>query len=192
MAQDNTEVHFGPGRIFLGAPAPASGLPPTWAPHTAGVPDGGGTEVGFTIGDLAFKVGKATNDITAEQVMGAIDIQRTDEMVSVEFEALQRDYVTLKAAFDTAGGSVNDVNRVGFYGGGQAIPLQSQTVFVSSLRPHQAGKFEISMIYRAVSVTGYEIAYKKSGASTYKVTMRGLFDTTRVDGDRLYQHYMEK
>lgn len=192
MAQNPANVHFGPGRVFFDVPAPTTGNPPTFVSHTAGVPDGGGTEVGYTLGDLTFNVSKETNDITAEQVQGAIAVQRTNSMVTVEFEAMERTYLNLKVAFDTDGGTLNDVNRIAIWGGGQAVPLATHTVFVSSLRPNQPGKYEISMIYKGVTVSGYQIAYKKSGASVFHVTIRGLFDGTRDDGDRLYQHFIEK
>lgn len=183
-------VHVGPSRIFMNVTNPASALPPTPMPHTAGVPTPG-DEVGFTEGDTIFRKTKETGEINAEQAMGPIGVFLLREIVEVEFTALERTYKTIQAAFDNTG-TVNDVNRMMFYGGGSQYSLRTQSVFISSLRPNQAGKYEISVIYRAYSVTGYEIAYRKAGASSYRVTLRGLFDTTRAIGDQLYQHYIEK
>ena len=190
MAMTAENVHVGPARIFMGVTNPASGIPPTIMPHTAGVPTPG-TEIGFTEGDTIFRKTKETGFINAEQAMGPIGSFLTSENVEVEFTALERVYATLQASFDNTG-TVNDGSKMLFYGGGSQYSLRTQSVFLSSLRPNQAGKYEISLIYRAYSVTGYEIAYRKSGASSYRVTLRGLFDTTRSIGDQLYQHYVEK
>lgn len=191
MAQDATNVHYGPARMFFGVTNPASSIPPTPMPHTAGVPTPG-TEVGFTTGDTTFRKTKDIEEIRAEQALGPIASYITGEVVEVEFDALERVYASLQAAFDNTG-TVNDANRMMFFGGGLAYTLRTQSFFFSSLRPNQAGKYEIGVIYRAFSVTGYEIGYRKAGgASLYHITLRGLEDTTRVAGDRLYQYYIEK
>ena len=183
-------VHVGPARIFLAVTNPATGNPPTAMPHTAGVPTPG-NEVGYTEGDAIFRKTKETGEINAEQAMGPIGVFLTREIVEVEFTALERVYTTLQAAFDNTG-SVNTGGRMMFWGGGAQYTIRTQSVFMSSLRPNQAGKYEISVIYRAYSVTGYEIAYRKAGASSYRVTLRGLFDTTRAVGDQMFQHYIEE
>lgn len=189
MSQSAANVHIGPGRIFLGVTNPASGIPPTWMAHTAGVPTPG-NEVGYTTGDMIFRKTKDTFEVEAEQAMGPIAVGVVKEIVECEFTALERVYTTLQAAFDN-NGTVSDGTRMGFYGGGIQYPLRTQSVFMSSARPNQAGKYEISVIYKAYSVTGYEIAYKKNGASEYKVTLRGLYDSSRSVGDQLYQHSIE-
>src|SRR4051794_16914563 len=112
MAQDASNVHVGPGRLFLGVTNPASSIPPTWMPHTAGVPTPG-TEIGYTTGDMIFRKVKETGEIVAEQAMGPIGVYMTSERVECEFEALERVYATLQAAFDNTG-TVNDVTRMGF------------------------------------------------------------------------------
>jgi hypothetical protein len=190
MSQDALNVHNGPARIWLGMTAPASGIPPTWALHTAGVP-ATGTEVGFTDGDAVFRKNKTTFEINAEQAMGPIAVGLSGEIVEVEFTALERVYTTLQAGFDNAG-TVNDVTRMGFYGGGMQYPIRTQTVFMSSLRPNQAGKYEISMIYKAYNTSGIETSYRKGAGSMVKMVLRGLQDTTRSVGDQLYQFSIEK
>lgn len=187
MVADN--VHNGPARIWTGVTKPASSLPPTFVGHTAGVP-ADGIEAGYTEGDSIFRKGKTTVDINAEQAMGPIKVLLTGEIVEIEFVAMERVYNTLRAAFDNTG-TINDATRMGFYGGGGQYALRKQSVFMSSPRPDFPGLYEISMIYAAVSVTGYETAYRKAAASTYRVILRGVFDTTRVIGDQLYQHSIE-
>jgi hypothetical protein len=190
MALVADNIHVGPGRIFLNVTNPVTGNPPTAIAHTAGVPTPG-VEVGFTEGDLVFRKSKETGEINAEQAMGPVGVYMTMERVEVEFVALERVYTTLQAAFDNTGSS-HPAGKMLFWGGGSQYSIKTQSVFVSSLRPNQAGKYEISVIYKAYNVTGYEIAYRKSGASSFRITLRGLFDTSRAVGDQLYQHYIEE
>jgi hypothetical protein len=190
MALNAANVHVGPARIFMGVTNPATGNPPTAMAHTLGVPTPG-VEVGFTEGDAIFRKTKETGEIMAEQAMGPIGVYLTREVVEIEFTALERVFSTLQAAFDNTG-SVNTGGRMLFWGGGSQYSIRTQTVFMSSLRPNQASKYEISVLYRAYNVSGYEIAYRKSGASSFRITLRGLFDTTRTIGDQLYQHYIEE
>jgi hypothetical protein len=190
MALSAANVHVGPARIFLGVTNPATGTPPTAAAHTAGVPTPG-TEVGYTEGDAVFRKTKETGEINAEQAMGPIGVYLTREIVEVEFTALERVYTTLQAAFDNTGSS-HPAGMMMFYGGGSQYAIKTQSVFMSSLRPNQVGKYEISVIYKAYNVAGYEIAYRKSGASSFRITLRGLFDTTRSVGDQMFQHYIEE
>lgn len=191
MAQVAENVHTGPGRIFLGVTNPATGNPPTAMAHTAGVPTPG-VEVGFTEGDMIFRKVKETGEINAEQAMGPIGVYLTAERVEVEFTALERVYSTLQAAFDNTAGQSHPAGRMLFWGGGSQYPIRTQSVFISSARPNQAGKYEISVIYKAYNVSGYEIAYRKAGASSFRITLRGLFDTSRAVGDQLYQHAIEE
>lgn len=189
MALEASNVHAGPARIFLGVTNPATGTPPTWMAHTAGVPTPG-TEVGYTQGDAVFRKNKTTGQINAEQATGPIGVYLTEEIVEVEFTAIERVYNTLRAGMDNIG-TIDDGTRMGFYSGGSQYTIRTQTVFLSSPRPNHAGRYEISVIYKAFNVTGYEIAYRKS-ESSFRITLRGLFDTSRSVGDQLFQHSIEK
>lgn len=189
MALNADNVHVGPARIFLGVTAPATGTPPDDVTHTAGVP-ADGTEVGFTRGDAVFAKNTEKVEIEAEQSYTPIMVFPTREIVEVRFTAMERVYNALRAAFDNVGYDL-DANRVKFYSGGQTFTLRTQTVCMTSARPNQAGLYEISFIYKAYSVTGYETPYRKSDASLYEVTLRGILDTSRDVGDQAYQHYIE-
>lgn len=189
MAENAANIHLGPARIWLGVTNPASADPPTWMTHVAGVP-ADGTSVGYTEGDTIFRVAADKSEIMAEQASGPVKVIETAERVEVEFTALEKVYNTLRAGFENAK-TVNDASRMGWYSGGLNKVVRTQTVFLSSARPDFAGKYEISLIYKAYNPTGYESAYRKSGASSYRITLRGLNDSTRVLNDQLYQHYIE-
>ena len=183
---DNIQV--GPGRIFLGVTAPGVGA---WATHTAGVP-ATGVEVGFTEGDLIIRRPKEIVEIMAEQSYAPVAIFPTREDIEVEFVAMERVFETLHAAFDNVS-VTNDGTRWGARSGGQfGFALRTQTVMVTSPRPNQAGRYEHLFIYAAYSAEGVETAYRKGGASTIRMRLRGKLDTSRASGDQLYQWSMEK
>lgn len=190
MSQSAANIHLGPARIFLGVTNPASSDPPTWMTHVAGVP-ADGTEVGYTEGDTIFRVATDKTEIMAEQASGPVKVIETSERVECEFTALEKVYDTLRAGFEGAK-NVNDGARMGWYSGGLNKVVRTQSVMLASARPDFAGKYEISVIYKAYNTTGYEAAYRKAGATSYRITLRGLNDSTRVVNDQLYQHYIEK
>lgn len=192
MAQDAAKIHVAPARIFIGTTAPATGAPPTWATHTNGVP-ADGTEVGFTLGDAVFTWNTDKADIEGEQALGVIDQFITKENAQLEFEAQERTYLLLKAAFDNIG-SIDDGTRTGFYGGGGGtiLNIQYTTVFLSSQIRNLTNKYEILFMYKTVSMSGMVLTYSRTKPSTYKITLRGLPLSTRTQGDQIFQFSREK
>jgi hypothetical protein len=190
MALNPANIHVGPARIFLGVTLPASGDPPTPMGHTNGVP-ASGVEVGYTQGDAVYRKVNETGEIPAEQTLSPVLSFLTGERVEIEFLALENVYETLRAAFDNTG-TVNDVNRMMFYGGGLAYSLRYQSVMLSSARTSQAGKYEITVLYNAYSVNGFEGAYRKNDAKSMRIILRGQPLGSRTLGDQVYQHFIEK
>lgn len=192
MAQDASKIHVGPARIWIGTTAPASGTPPTWATHTNGVP-ATGTEVGYTMGDAVFTWKGDKVDIEAEQALGVVDQFISKENAQLEFEALERTYQLMKIAFDNIG-TVDDVTRTGFYGGGGGtiLSIQYTTVFLSSQIRNLTNKYEVLFLYKAVSMEGIPLTFSRTKPSSYKVTLRALPDSTRSSGDQIFQFSREK
>jgi hypothetical protein len=192
MALQPNQIHVGPARIFLGTTAPATGAPPTWATHTNGFP-ATGTEVGLTLGDAVFTWNTDKTDLPAEQVMGIADQFISGEGGTLEFEAQERTYTLMKAAFDNIG-SVDDATRVGFYGGGGAtiINIQYTTIMLTSPRRDLANRWEVLFLYKAVSNSPMPLKYSRTSPSTYRLTFRALPDTTRTAGDQIFQFSREK
>ena len=192
MAQDASKIHVAPARIWVGTTAPATGLPPTWATHTNGVP-ATGTEVGYTIGDAMFTWKGDKVDIEAEQSLGVIDQFISKENAQLEFEAQERTYQLLKVLFDNIG-NVDDVTRMGFYGGGGGtiLNITYNTIFLSSQIRNLSNKYEVLFLYKCVSMEGVVLTYSRTKPSTYKVSMRCLADFTRTAGDQIFQFSREK
>ena len=192
MALNPAEIQVGPARIFIGVTAPASGAPPTWATHTNGIP-ATGTEVGLTAGEAVFTWNTEKTDIEAEQVMGVVDKFITKENATLEFEAQERTYNLLKQAFDNIG-SINDVTRVGFYGGGGGtiVNIQYTTIMLTSPRKDVAGRYEVLFLYKAVNSGAMPLRYSRTAPSTYRLTFQALPDTSRTQGDQIFQFSREK
>jgi hypothetical protein len=192
MALNAGNIHVGPARIYMGTTAPATGTPPTWATHTNGIP-ADGNDVGYTVNEAVFTWNTTKVDIQGEQSIGIIDQFISEENATLTFEAQERQYALLKALFDNIG-SVDDVTRMGFYGGGggTVIEIQYTTVFLSSRIRTLANKYEVLFCYKCVSVEGVPLRWSRTTPSTYAVTLRCLPDTTRDVGDQIFQFSREK
>jgi hypothetical protein len=147
-----------------------------------------GTEAGYTTGPAQFMYKQEKKPIDVEQSLNPVDVYVSTETCSLQFEAMERTFATLQLAFDNVA-SVNDANKHLFYGG-DATALQSVfttcTVLTSRQRINTT-LFEVLAIYKAYSVDGIALPYTRTKESTYKVTMQGLIDISRVVGDRLFQ-----
>jgi hypothetical protein len=192
MAVQSNEIHVGPANIYIGTTAPATGTPPTWATHTNGAP-ATGTHVGATIGEATFTWTAEKTEIMAEQVMGVLDMFISSQGAELTFEAEERNFELMEKAFDNIG-NVDDVTRMGFYGGGGGtiININYTTIFLSSLRRDIPGAYEILFIYKGVSTAPMPLKYSRIGPSTYEVTFRCLPDTDRDEGDQIFQFSREK
>jgi hypothetical protein len=188
LAQNPAAIQIGPARIWTGGTAPASGIPPTLQVIDAnGVPSTG-TEAGYTTNPANFTYKQDKKPIIVEQSLNPVDVYVDTETCSLQFEAMERTYATLLLAFDNVN-TVLDANKQLFYGG-DATALQSvftTCVVLTSRQRLATTLFEVLVIYKAYSMDGILLPYTRTKESTYKVTMTGLIDVTRVVGDRLFQ-----
>lgn len=190
MAQNVDNIHIGAARIWLGVTAPASGTPPTLMAHTNGVP-ATGTEVGHTEGAATFSYRSTKELIPSEQAFSPVGVFVTDELCQLVFRAQERVYQVLKAIFDQIG-TVTDSSKDLFYAGGQAFQPLTQAIMLTSKRRDVAAKWEVLVMYKAINMEGAEIPYGKATRSTYQITLRGMADTTRTEGDQVFQWFREK
>lgn len=192
MALNPNEIHIGPANIYIGVTAPATGAPPTWMTHTNGVP-GTGTHVGATIDETVFTWTTEKEDLMAEQVMGVLDMYITGQGGELTFTAQERTLELMQKTFDNIG-MVDDVTRMGFYGGGggSIIQVQYTCIFLSSLRRDLVGKYEILVLYKGVSTEPMPLTYSRTSPSTYECAFRALPDTDRDEGDQIFQFSREK
>jgi hypothetical protein len=187
MSQNASNIHIGPARIFLNVTPPATGVPPTPVPHVDGVPTSG-VEVGHTEGDSVFNYNITYDELRSEQNFGVIEVFPTDEMCELKFVAMERTLEMMRMAVGNIGESITGAHQM-FYGGTHPNIIQVRTtgvVLTARLR-HDPTKFETIMIYRAYSVEGAPFTYSRTTPSKMQITLRGLSDTTRQQGDYLFQ-----
>jgi hypothetical protein len=186
MALTPANIHQGAMRLFYGVTAGATGTPPTYIGHTAGVP-ATGTELGLTEGDCICTYKQTKALIKGEQALGAVDVAVTNEEGKIAFTCKETTYITLQAAFDPSVGK-EDVagGRAMYFGGGAGVLAPTTNCLMgTSLQRNAAGKYCIFVLYRVVSMLGMEINVGKIKESMFKVEMEGLFDLTRNAGDQM-------
>jgi hypothetical protein len=187
-------IHIGAAHIYLGVPAPATGTPPTRTPIDAdGVPTAGGQEIGYTEGTATFTYRQLKQEINAEQSLNPVGVFVSGEECMIEFTAMEQTYETLLAAFDNVGNE-QTVDDDLFYGG-DGVGLSdvlTRTVVLVSKRRNAAGKYIVLTLYNAYNPEGFVIGFGKTSVATYKMTMKGLVDASRVSGDRLFQYSVQR
>jgi hypothetical protein len=192
MAFNAARIHGNAARIFMGMTAPTTGLPPTLATHTNGVP-GTGIEVGYTEDEAMIRYKGEKQAIPAEQALANVDVMTVSELAEIEVTVKEHTYATLQRAFDNIG-TVSDGSKDLFYFGGGSSVLQPRTecVFLSSRQRNAPTKFIIMVLYKAYCEVGYETGYTRKKESLYKLKFVGLADGARNDGDQLGQWFYEK
>lgn len=185
MAFDVTKIHVGAARIWTGVTAAATGTPPTYITHTAGVP-GSGTEIGLTEGDCAFSYTLKKSEIVAEQSLGPVDVFAESEMVKLTFTMQEANANALKVAFDSSVG-YDSAGGDGFYfGNGLAVLAPMTTcVFFSSVRRDATTKFFVGQIYKAYSPKGINFPMSRTKKGVVQVELVGLADLSRNAKDQM-------
>ncbi len=192
MAGDVTKVKVGRALIYSGITNPATGTPPTWMTHTAGVP-ASGTDIGFTENDTVFEYIAEKTPISAEQNTANVGVYVSGEMCKLTFTMKEHNYNALKLAFDNIG-NLDDGTRTGFYGGGGTSILSPtlQALFFSAPDRLAPTKFIIGVIYKGYSVKGYSSPFSKKNQSLIAVEINAIADTSRNAGDQVFQFQIEK
>jgi phage-related tail fiber protein len=194
---DATKIHQGPGKLWLNVTVPTNGsrlvIDASGEP-TAGTP----LFAGATEGAATFVLAPKLEQITADQVAGAIDVVMTGEAESIEVTLKESDLAKLKnfvvhGAY-TTGTDTNlpagsqDYEEISF-GGVLAIPKTS--VAVISPRRDATGKFVVSQLYQAYQAEAIQLPFQRGKETTYKVRFEGLADPSRPAGDQVGKVYRQ-
>lgn len=187
MAFDITKIHVGALRIWTNATAAVSGAPPTYAPHTSGVPTSGSPiEAGLTEGDAVFTYKLTKTEINAEQSLGPVDVFAADEQAMLTFSMQEANAQALKVAFDSSVGYDSTNGDAFYFGNGTSVLAPMTTcVFFSSVRRDNTAKYWVGQLYKAYSQDGFKFAFSKTKKSTYQVTLIGLADLSRTAKDQI-------
>ena len=194
---DATKIHQGPGKLWLSVSVPASGSrliinasgePTTGTPVFAGATEGAATVA------LAPKL----EPITADQVVGPIDVVMTGEAASIEVTMKESDLAKLKYfivhgtfASGTDTGlppGAQNYEEIAF-GGVIAIPKTSVAV-ISPCRG-TTNKYVVSQLYQAYQAETIQLPFQRGKETTYKVKFDGLADPSRPQGDQVGKIYRQ-
>lgn len=191
MAFNPNKIHVGPARIFVGVTNPASGAPPTFVGHTAGVP-ATGTEIGLTNADTIFTYEAKKTEIQAEQFYAGVDVFLSQEMAKVSFTAQESTVVALKAAFDAIG-QFSDGTKDAFYAGSGsgAFACLKQSVMLTARQRVNPAKYIAILMYLAYPSKGLNYPFSRTKPAMSQVEFTALADTSRTAGDAMFQFYYE-
>ena len=194
---DATNIHQGPGDLWLDVGVPttgnrlvidANGNPTAGTPLFAGATDGASTMV------LTPKL----TEITADQVTGPVDVVLTGEAASIEVTLKESDLAKLKSyvvngSFSTGTDSSLPAGSQAYeeisFGGLMAIPKTS--VAVISARRDSPGKFVVAQLYQAYQAQAVQLPYQRTKETTYKIKFEGLADPSRPVGDQVGKIYRQ-
>lgn len=191
MAFTPGRIHVGPARIFVGVTNPASGGPPTFVTHTAGVP-ATGTEIGLTEGDTVFTYNPKKTKVMSEQYYAATDVYLTEEECHVTFTAQESTVKALQAAFDNIGQFSDGTKDAFFMGSGSgAFSCLKQSVMVTARQRINTTKYIVILMYLAVTNKPLVYPFSRTKKATWPVQLDALADTTRSSGDAIAQFYYE-
>lgn len=191
MAFAESKVHAGPCRVFSGVTAAATGTPPTYVTHTAGVP-ATGTELGLTEGDAKLKYKLVKGKIEPEQSLAPVGVYAIGEEASLTCVCMEQTYNTLQMAFDNVG-KESVGGGVGFWfgGGTSVLAPTTTTITLTSMQRNAPTKFIVTQLYKVTTMDGFEMPFKKKGHSVYQVTFEALADLTRNAGDQIGYYRFE-
>lgn len=184
-------IECGPARLFAGVTNPASGAPPTWVTHTAGVPSSG-TEVGLTEGDTVVEIQSEKKAIEAEQFYAPVEVYMTTQSAKLTFTAKEMTVAALKLALDNIGQQTTG-SLEGFYFGSGAgsFAVMKTSIFFSARRRDDPSKYIIGLLYRAYASKPLTLPMSRTKESTFPVELSALADVTRTPGDCIGQFYRE-
>jgi len=198
MATTVANIHIGQGEVWIGGTAPSAGTDPlspvTGTPSALNAmttnfaaPSSGGTYVGFTNGAATVTYRPTFYMVETEQTMAEVVAFPTSEEMTVAFTMLEATYLNLAAAFGqgtTRAASGPPVANVVYVG--SKSTLATQVVVLMSRKRSGTGYF-ILTIYAGYSSEGTTFNYERRAEQRIATTVKALADTTRPQGDQLFQ-----
>ena len=188
---DVTAIHQGSGDIWIiVAGIPADGAIPQLT-LVAGTPDAtthaGSICLGTTESGIDFTLKQKFSDVKIDQADAPVDriVDETDGMIEAELSQQSVDLLqqALSTGVYTAASGYKQIT----FGGTYIVP----SVCVAAISPKRTGSslYLVSMLFKANSEGGLQVAMKKSKKGTHKVQFKGLADMARTAGRQIGVHY---
>lgn len=187
------KIHIGAGNIWLGGTPPAGGVDLT-DPTTSTLnsmasgytaPTSAGDAVGFTNGPATLTYRPTYYMVETEQAFAEVITVPTSEETSVAFTALEATYRNIGVAMGQATSDVNVGTSSALFVGGK--PTVDPELMVLMSRHRSGVGYFILSLYQAYSNDGVALNFERRRETQIQVTVRGLADVTRPEGDQLFQ-----
>jgi hypothetical protein len=145
--------------------------------------------IGATDAGYEFSAEPTVAEETVDEEDGPIEVSVDSIAAQIAFDALEVvDLEKMAALMPHANYSENTVagqthKRV--TGGGTRFELPTQPVIVIS--PEKTGGYIYAMLYRGYNSAAHTLQFKKTERSKQNMVIKGLSDSARADGDRIYR-----
>lgn len=186
-------IHIGAGNMWIGGTAPTAGadpIDPTSSDLNAmttgfAAPASGGTAVGFTNGPATLTYRPTYYMVETEQAFAEVITTPTAEETTLAFNALEATYQNIVVAMGQATAGVNAGTSNAIFVGGKPT-VEPQVLTLCSRKRSGTGYYLLTM-YQAYSNDGVALNFERRREMQIAVTVRGLADATRPEGDQLFQ-----
>jgi hypothetical protein len=197
-AIDVTNIHIGPGDLFIGGTAPTAGTDPndpsaaTASALVAATSGFAGVSttgdyVGATNGPATLTYRPTFYGVVTEQAYADVVTTPTAEEATLTFTALETTYQNIATAIGQGVSAVVTGPPAAnvIYVGSKAV-LETQPVVLISRKRSGTG-YKAACIYQGYSSEGSSVNWERRAESRLPMTIRALADLTRPIGDQLFQ-----
>jgi hypothetical protein len=192
------DVQQAPGVVWLNVTPPAYGS--RLNINGQGEPTQGGFCAGTTEGAINMQAHDTIEEQHADQEPAPVGVKMTAQAASIAMTlreaTMQKILQELGSGIYSAG--VDSTLPVGAqsyeqmdWGGLVVIPTTSVAVISWRSGTNNPSKFFVFMLYKAYGSGALDMAFSLKKESTYKVTFKGLADTTRPQGYRVCQFFRQ-
>ena len=195
---DIPHIHQGPGDLWVIGGGVADSATPQLTIATDGTPDSTAHPASIHLG--AFPEGQGLTllhkpkieDIKVEQADTAVDRFYVSGDMSIEADLAQIDPTVMQtclpyAVFSTASG----YSQLTFGNPGSGI-LASPCIAMIAKKRAVAGKFIVTVLFKATGTMGWSTVIGRAKASSFKAKFDGLADMTRTQGRQVGVYYETK
>jgi hypothetical protein len=192
MALNPLAIRVGPGRIYVGVTAPATGSP---IALTSGVP-ATGTEAGLTEGEAIFTYTVSYLEEVADQLLPAVAVFAKGEKAELDFTMKEYGAANLVTAMQqvnlaTNNGTTPKTDTLSF--GGSDYAVTTICVVLASPIPNTSPqRYTAVVLYKAYQSTALQVGFTKDKSTVMKVKLTGIADASRNDPDMLGQLLIER
>lgn len=189
------DIHVGPGFLWWNVQAPAAGarlLIDANGNPTQGAP----VPMGGHEGVATLHIDGKYDEISIDQETAPVDAVLTAESARLEINLKESSLIKITKGIPHS--SFLSGTDTGLPAGAQAyeeitvgglVALPQQPIALISPRRGftNPGKFMVFMLYKAFSKEAFQIGFTRTKESIWKLTVTGLADLTRAQGDRVAQ-----